>query len=130
LLSNAYSDRGKSVAILSGDTHDVFWCRQKNDFLELEQTLYQALSQIFTMLRLDIATGLGFYDPQDLTTLRKVCAQADNLAVTSEDKVGDLRELIHSTRYSPLPALVLLQEILSAVVTVRRDNKQVKPVAV
>lgn len=128
LLSNAYSDRGKSVAILSGDTHDLFWCRQNNSFLELEQTLYQALSGIFTMLRMDIATGLGFYDPQDLTTLRKVVAQADNVATTSDDKVGDLRDLIHSTRYSPLPALVLLQDILSSVVTVRRDNKHVKPV--
>jgi hypothetical protein len=127
-LSDSYSDRGKSVAILSGDTHDLFWCRQKERFLELEQTIYQALSGIFTVLRLDIATGLGFYDPQDMTNLARVCAQADKLAVTDDEKVGDLRELIHSTRYSPLPALVLLQEVFSSVVTVRRDNKQVKPV--
>src|SRR2546427_792994 len=99
-LSNAYSDRGKSVAILSGDTHDLFWCRQKERFLELEQTIYQALSGMFTMLRLDIATGLGFYDPEDLSTLSRVCTQADKLAVTEDEKIGALRELIHSSRYS------------------------------
>ena len=126
-LSNAYSERGKSVAILSGDTHDLFWCKQTSRFLELEQTIYQSLSGIFSMLRLDIATGLGFYDPQDLTTLSRVCATADKLAITDDERIGDLKGAIHATRYSPLPALVLLQELLSALVAVRRDNRQVKP---
>src|SRR6185437_446930 len=67
-------------------------------------------------------------DPTDLLTLSGICASADAIAVTKAEKIGDLRDNINSTRYSPLPALVLLQEILQAVVTVRRDNKQVKPV--
>jgi ATPase family associated with various cellular activities (AAA) len=127
-LSNAYSDRGKSVAILSGDTHDLFWSKQQGRFLELEQTLYQALNGMFTMMRLDIATGLGFYDPSDVLTLSRACAQADALATKADSKVGDLRDNIHQTRYSPLPAIVLLQEILQAITTARRDNKQIKPV--
>jgi hypothetical protein len=126
-LSRAYSDRGKSVALLTGDTHDLFWLRSKERFLELEQTLYQALCQMFTVLRLDIATGIEFYDNQDLLTLSRVCVQADSLAIQADDKIGDLKEQIASTRHSPLPALVLLQELLSAVVAVRRDNKLVKP---
>lgn len=127
-LSHAYSDRGKSVALLTGDTHDLFWSRNRERFLELEQTLYQALSAMFTVVRLDIATGIGFYDNQDLSTLTRICAKADAIAVAGEEKVGDLKALIRTCRYSPLPALVLLQEILSAVVTVRREDKQVKPV--
>jgi SpoVK/Ycf46/Vps4 family AAA+-type ATPase len=128
VLSTAYSDRSKSVAILTGDTHDLFWCKAQDKFLELEQTIYQALSGMFTVLRLDIATGIGFYDRADLMTLAKCCAQADALTIRTDEKIGDLKELIYSTRHSPLPALVLLQEILEAVNTVRRDNKQVKPV--
>jgi SpoVK/Ycf46/Vps4 family AAA+-type ATPase len=127
-LSTAYSDRNKSVALLTGDTHDLFWSRNQNKFLELEQTLYQALSGMFTVLRLDISTGIGFYDIGDLLTLAKICAQSDALTVRQEEKIGDLKELIHQTKHSPLPALVLLQEILAAVNTIRRDSKQVKPV--
>jgi SpoVK/Ycf46/Vps4 family AAA+-type ATPase len=127
-LSHAYSDRGKSVVVLTGDTHDLFWSAKQSKFLALEQTLYQALSEVFTVLRLDIATGIGFYDSKDLTTLTRISAQADNLALLREDQLGDLREQVNSTRHSPLPALVLLQELLSGVTAVRRDTKTVKPV--
>ena len=127
-LSNAYSDRGKSVVVLTGDTHDLFWSAKQGKFLALEQTLYQALCDMFTVLRLDIATGIGFYDSKDLSTLTKISAQADNLALLREDQLGDLREQVNSTRHSPLPALVLLQELLSSVSTIRRDNKLVKPI--
>jgi SpoVK/Ycf46/Vps4 family AAA+-type ATPase len=127
-LSNAYSDRGKSVVVLTGDTHDLFWSAKQSKFLALEQTLYQALSEVFTVLRLDIATGIGFYDSKDLVTMTKISAQADNLALLREDQLGDLREQVNSTRHSPLPALVLLQELLSGVTTIRRDTKTVKPI--
>jgi hypothetical protein len=127
-LSTAYSDRGKSVAVLTGATHDLFWCRQKEKFLELEQTIYQALASKFTMLRLDISTGIDFYDPQDLQDLSRVCAQADKLKVQQADRIGELKEQMSLTRHSPLPALVLLQEIFSSVADVRRDSKSVKPV--
>lgn len=127
-LSSAYSDRGKSVAVLTGDTHDLFFSPQVQRFLELEQALYQALSDKFSVVRMDISTGIGFYDPQDIVELSRVCAQADGLAVRKEDKIGDLRHAINSTRFSPLPAVVLLQEIFSAVANVRRGNKSLKPV--
>ncbi|HEY9756947.1 MAG TPA: ATP-binding protein [Oculatellaceae cyanobacterium] len=127
-LSHAYSDRGKSVVILTGDTHDLFWSPKQGRFMALEQTLYQALHDAFTVLKLDIATGIGFYDSKDLATLTKICAQADNLALLREDQLGDLREQVNSTRHSPLPALVLLQELLNSVTTIRRDNKSIKPI--
>ncbi len=127
-LSHAYSDRGKSVVVLTGDTHDLFWSPKQSKFLALEQTLYQALSDAFTVLKLDIATGIGFYDSKDLSILTKICQQADNLALLREDQLGDLREQVSSTRHSPLPALVLLQELLSSVSTMRRDNKTIKPI--
>jgi hypothetical protein len=126
-LSHAYSDRGKSVVILTGDTHDLFWSPKQGRFLALEQTLYQALHDAFTVIKLDIATGIGFYDSKDLATLTKICAQADNLALLREDQLGDLREQVNSTRHSPLPALVLLQELLSSLSTMRRDNRSIKP---
>ena len=127
-LSHAYSDRGKSVVVLTGDTHDLFWSPKQSKFLALEQTLFQALCDAFTVMKLDIATGIGFYDSKDLATLTKICAQADNLALLREDQLGDLREQVNSTRHSPLPALVLLQELLSGVTIMRRDNKAIKPV--
>lgn len=127
-LSHAYSDRGKTVVILTGDTHDLFWSPKQGRFMALEQTLYQALHEAFTVLKLDIATGIGFYDSKDLATLSKICAQADNLALLREDQLGDLREQVNSTRHSPLPALVLLQELLNSATTIRRDNKSIKPI--
>src|SRR5260221_13740433 len=105
-LSHSYSDRGKSVVVLTGDTHDLFWSPKQSKFLALEQTLYQALCEMFTVLKLDIATGIGFYDSKDLATLTKISQQADNLASLREDQLGDLREQVNSTRHSPLPALV------------------------
>ena len=127
-LSDAYSDRGKSVVVLTGDTHDLFFSAKQERFLALEQTLYQALSSAFMVFRLDIATGIGFYDSKDLDALARVCVQADSLQVNQEDMIGDLKQQISSTRHSPLPALVLLQELLAAVVAVRRDLKSVKPI--
>ncbi len=128
-LSNAYSERGKGVVTLTGDVHDLFWCRELEKFLSLEQTLYQALSGMFTVMRLDIATGIDFYDHRDLAKLAKVCSDADSLAIVQEEKIGNLKNVIASTRHSPLPALVLLSEIMQSVVKVRRhSDPSTKPV--
>jgi ATPase family associated with various cellular activities (AAA) len=127
-LSDAYSDRGKSVIVLTGDTHDLFWSPKIASFLALEQTIFQALSPIFTVIRLDIATGIGFYDDKDVLTLQRVASQADALTTEEDDQLGNLKVAIASTRHSPLPALVLLQELLGAVVGVRRSSQNIKPI--
>ena len=44
-LSHAYSKKGKSVILLTGDTLDRFWCDGVGEFIALEQVLYQELSR-------------------------------------------------------------------------------------
>lgn len=127
-LSNAYSERGKGVVILTGNTHDRYWCDSKSKFVDLDRSLYNALLSKFTVLRLDISTGIGFYSQDDLTALSKVCAKADSLTLVEREKIGDLKELIPLTEQKPLPALLFLHKILESVTSVRRTASDVKPV--
>ena len=126
-LSHAYSKKGKSVILLTGDTLDRFWCERVGEFIPLEQVLYQELSRKFTIVRVDTATGISFYDDRDDTELKRVCELADSTASQSE-KLGDVKVLIGRSRHGPLPALVLLQNIADGFTRVRRvPDAKVKP---
>src|SRR5262245_6138737 len=88
-ISRAYSDKGKSVVVLTGDTHDLFYCPKVGDagrFLELEQTVYQELTGKFHVLRMDISSGIEAYDDSDLTQLQKAIAIADGARTSSSEK--------------------------------------------
>lgn len=127
-ISRAYGKRRKSVVLLTGATHDLTYCREVDRFLELEQTLFQTLRSGFIVQRLDISTGLGVFDNRDLDTLAQHVREADAITVSADEKIGDLKKQIGSTRHSPLPALVLLREMLDALVRLRRADTAVKPV--
>jgi hypothetical protein len=132
-ISSAYADRGKSVVLLTGNTHDLFYSQKAERFVDLGFILYHYLGETFTVLRQDIATGLDGYHVDDVTALQEVINKADAAALTEGEggKVGDILKKIAATRHSPLPALVLLHEILQAVKKVKQDiKKPVKPVCV
>ena len=129
-ISRAYSDRGKSVIVLTGNTHDLYFSREQNRFLELEQALFQALQGNFSVLRLDAATGIDALDKTHLTALQTVCTQADQASLDEDDKLGDIKKQIATTTFSPLPALVLLRKIFEARERAKRGGKatNAKPV--
>ncbi|MBP6745560.1 AAA family ATPase, partial [bacterium] len=128
-VSAAYSDRGKSVMLLTGNTHDLFYSKKADRFVDLGFALYHYLSEIFTVLRLDISTGLGGYLSDDLKALQDTINKADAAAIYDDEKVGDIQRKMAATRHSPLPALVHMHEILQAVKKVKVDlKKSAKPV--
>ncbi len=125
-ISSAYSKCKKSLVFLTGNVFDLFWSISSQSFLPLEQTLYQELSRYFTVLRLDAAQGISFYEEQDETALLEVCELADSTASKSQ-RLGNLKEALHSVQQQPLPALVLLRSISEAFIRVRRGAPQTKP---
>lgn len=128
-ISQAYSDCGKSVVILTGNRTDLF-ATSGDRFFELERTLYQELSPNFTVIRFDCATGIGFFDDADLKALGKVVSEADSLTIDKAAKMGNLANNVKTTSIDPLASLVLLNATLKGVSTVRLSNKQAKPVCV
>jgi ATP-dependent 26S proteasome regulatory subunit len=129
-VSTAYSDRGKGVVVLSGNTHDLFFSPKvggKGSFLELEQTIFREWRDKFHVVRLDISTGIDFYDEDaDLSILQGAINLSDKLP--DAPIIGNLKSIIKETRHSPLPALVLLRDMLEAVTGARRILPQVKKV--
>jgi SpoVK/Ycf46/Vps4 family AAA+-type ATPase len=113
-LGRSYNRRGKRVILLTGNVLDQFWSPQIGSFTPLEQTLYQELKDKFLVLRVDAASGIGFYDPADEAALVKRCQLADRLAARGQG-LGDLRAHLAQTQHQPLPILILLRGISNAV---------------
>ncbi len=116
-LSRAYTDRGKSVILLTGNTRDWFWTESvrtdagtHSGFLPLEQRLYQELHDKLLVVRMDAAAGISLYDPADRDELLRVSALADATA-NEHQKLGNVAALVDRCFDEPLPALVLLKRI-------------------
>lgn len=135
-IIHAYNNRAKAVIVLSGNVHDTFpsnW-----SFAPLQTALFQQLQGNFTVVEFDAASGITFRDKRDLAELERVITVADSTA-EADEKIGsgELSKSIASSRHSPLPGLVTLRSVMSAVGRVRRGQKmlgdkamgqQVKPV--
>jgi hypothetical protein len=126
-VSRAYSDRAKGVVLLSGNIHDLFPSPKTERYVDLGYTIYHHLSNLFTVLRLDISSGLESYHADDLKELQEAVNKADSATVISEEKVGPVAPLMAGTLHSPLSALVVMHRILKAVKKARVDLKSVNP---
>lgn len=127
-LNRAYSKTGKSVVLLTGNTHDFFYSKKASRFVDLGFALYHYLGELFSVLRMDISTGLNGYHADDIAELQSVIKTADAATIYREEKLGDIQAKLLSTKYEPLPTLVLLHELLAAVKKVRIDIGSAKPV--
>ena len=54
--------RGKQVFVLSGDVMGIFPNRDEVGYSPLEERLCESFGSRFTMVRLDLSLGVGFYD--------------------------------------------------------------------
>lgn len=61
-IVNGVKHRGRRVFCLTGSVMDLFPDRDKPTYSPLEERLCQSFSGHFTMVRLDLSLGLGFYD--------------------------------------------------------------------
>jgi hypothetical protein len=129
-VAHAYNSRGKRLVLLTGNVLDSFASPQAGCFLPLEQTIYREWQAKFLLLRMDMATGVGFYDEPDREALVTVCRRWDAIAPGAQ-RIGDVSELIDRNRYEPLPTLVLLQRLSDAVLKLRAaDPALTKPLGV
>jgi hypothetical protein len=127
ILRDAYGKRGKNVALLTGDTLDLFYYGSSEKFVTLEQLLYQDLQKNFLVTRMDSAGGIGFYDRSEKDELLKICDMGDVIA-DGEAKLGNVKELLEAARHQPLPALELLRGISESIYRLRAgDPKISKP---
>ena len=61
-LVDGVKHRGKRIFILTGDVMGIFPNRDDSDYSPLEERLCQSFSGHFSMVRLDLSLGVGFYD--------------------------------------------------------------------
>jgi hypothetical protein len=124
-LRDAYADRGKGVVVLTGNTNDRFWCREKEKFLTLEQTVYWAYQEAFTVLRVDASEGISSWLESDLTELAKLCSRHDNaVGKESPKRIGDLERNIALNRGTSLATVQLLAQLLDVVYKAREQQKE------
>ena len=112
-LSHAYQYRRQNVFICTGRTTDLFWNPEKNAFIPLEQELYSELQDRFTVLRLDMAQGVSFYNSTD----------EDLFNGTSILNRTQLQKLMRVSTQSPLAALTLVKSLAEEVTQKRRAGK-------
>lgn len=125
-LSQAYSLRLRNIIILTGDVHGEFWSPKAKNFLALEQILSAELGDKFHLVRMDIATGISFYDKKTEKEVTRICESIDG-SYTPAGRIEALNKLITSSRYSPLSALVLLRGMTEAFTRVRKLETAIKP---
>jgi hypothetical protein len=121
-VGHSYNRRGKRVILLTGNVLDQFWSPRLERFAPLEQTLYQELRDKFVVLRVDAASGIGFYDMADEQELLKVCQLAERIASKGQ-RLGDVEAQLGQTQHQPLPMLILLRGISSAVARLWAGDK-------
>lgn len=124
-MNEAYALRRKNVCVLTGDIHGLFWNDVAADFVPLERLLELRLRENFTLLRLDIATGLRFFDTDAEAEANRLLAECDTLTLGKE-KIRPVADVAAENRGFPLSTLVLIKSIFDAGGKVRRASKEQK----
>ncbi|MCK4760666.1 MAG: AAA family ATPase [Candidatus Aminicenantes bacterium] len=125
-LSQAYTLRRENIIILTGDVNGLFYSREEDNYISLEQILNSELKDKFNLVRMDIAGGITFYDRDTAEEVTRVCESTDGY-YTPAGRVDALKRMIGSSMHNPLQALVLLQGMGEAFVRVRRLEPHIKP---
>ena len=120
-LNHAYRNRRQNVFLLTGRTHDLFWNPEAGDFTSLERLLYWELKKEFTVVRMDIATGLSFYDKSVEQEVENIYGETERLRI---------RRMSEQSQGNPLATLMLLKGIADAFIKKKKGNHGVKPLCV
>lgn len=130
-LSEAYELRQKNIVVLTGNVNDFFYYNDnsKEDFIPLENKLEKELSGKFNVMRMDIATGISFYDEDTEKQIVQICESKERFAI-GDAGISNLRNKIIDNRYNPLVTLVILKEIEDILRKIRTVKKEIKPLCV
>jgi len=154
-LVNGITRRGKRVFALTGDVGDVFPDRDGPGYSPLEQRLCESFKGHFTMVRLDLSMGVGFYDSEQRASLFKAIGwggdplhePATSLAglldfgseMLSSRLSGRARkeeppqsptplQLLERTKQRPGASLVLLREITEMASRTAEQGTPIRPI--
>ena len=125
-LAQAYSYKRKNVLVLTGDVYGLFYSPVVNDFVGLEGLLFHELSVKFNVVRMDIASGLGFQTKSTEAEVYRICESKDGIYIPT-NRLKALGGLIESSRHNPLASLVLLEGICESFRRVRKIEPTIKP---
>ena len=125
-LSEAYNLRRKSLMLLTGDVHGLFPSSAIDDFVSLEEAIRGELGEKFNLVRVDVASGVTFYDSDTEREVIRICESTDGTEVP-ESRRRLMKELIERSRHNPLSALVLLRGMADAFHRVREAGETIKP---
>ena len=128
-LSSAYNLRRKSLVLLTGDVHGLFHSSAEDDFVSLEEALRSELKEKFNLVRIDIASGVSFYDSDTEQEVIRICESTDGTEVP-EARRRLMKELIDRSRHNPLSALVLLRGMADAFHRVREAGESIRPLCI
>lgn len=128
-LAESYNLRRKGIVLLTGDVHGLFRSEKLADFQGLERTLAAELGAKFNVVRMDIATGISFYDEITEHEVIRICESTDGVTVP-EARRTLMRELIERSKHSPLAALALLRGMSEAFTRARASGETIKPLCV
>ncbi len=125
-FNEAYNLRRKSIVVLTGDVNGLFWTPANKRYAGLEQSLVGELGGKFNLVRMDIASGISFYDCETEQEVIRIAESPDGEQVP-ESRRQLLKGLIERSRHSPLSALVLLKGLCEATNRAREAAETVKP---
>jgi AAA+ superfamily predicted ATPase len=125
-LGRAYTYKRKNVIVLTGDVYGTFFSPVSEDYLGLEDLLFSELSSKFNIIRMDIATGLGFYSKSTEAEVYRVCESKDGIYIPTS-RMKALSNMIESSRHNPLASLVLLEGICESYRRVRKIEPDIRP---
>ncbi|BCX48419.1 hypothetical protein HAHE_23270 [Haloferula helveola] len=155
-LVDGVKHRGKRVFVLTGDVMGIFPDRERPDYSPLEDRLCQSFGEKFTMVRLDLALGVGFYDSDQRRSLFEAIGWAGGMRPMRDngDTLGGLidlgseivnrhlrgraepkkapapptpEQLLDRTRQRPGAALVLLRELTELARAAQERGEFVRP---
>ena len=128
-IGDAYFFKRKNILTLTGDINGLFFNQKEGNYLALEQILNSELKSKFNIVRMDIATGISFYNEETEEETIRICESTDGY-YTPSTRITALKRMIADSKHHPLSALVLLSGMVEAFVRIRRLEPGIKPLCI
>ena len=132
-ISKANFFRRKNVVLVTGAISDQFFSPKAGDFISLEQTLNLELSPKFNLLRVDMSTGINFFDSVFGDSLSETEQGIKKVAESGPEKIPYekvIRKNIEGNRHESLATLVLTKQITDLFGRAKRMGQSPKPICV
>jgi hypothetical protein len=131
-LNRLYRQRKKNVILMTGNIHDSFWDTTTNEFAPMDQVLYRALREHFTIVFVDMA-GISFLSADDELDFARVWKSAEHLLPAEgfrEQELEEFRNAVANNTFQSLAALVMLKHLTERMVRFRKKHAELKPLAI